>query len=310
MSLNVTRCPNCRSTFNISRRQLESSGGLARCGACLRVFPAADNLIESTGDTDSAESVFIGRAPEEYFNPDSFVNQSRNNGEQESAVARGDPNPAGAMQASPAADAKSPDEEPLELPEFKEQFEILPEDGREAIKQANPALELQSGTNFNWGAFVGQTTLALMLLTALAAQYLWRHLPVYSQVDWLRPGYARICARAGCELPVYSRVSQIRNDNTALRTHPDYPNAYLLAAQFHNAAPFPQPFPVLVLRFSSLDARTVAMREFAPAEYLHPDLLALELMPPNSPVQVELEVINPGPRAVSYEISFKAPHSE
>ena len=277
MSLSVTRCPNCSSTFNISRRQLESSGGQARCGACLRVFPAGDNLVEAGGNTDPADSVFIGRAPEEKEKTD------------------GEP------------PALPEDDEPLALPEFESRFEALSEDGRAALEQFRSTTQLRKTNNFDWAAFFGYSTLALSLLALLAAQYLWRYLPVYSQVDWLRPGYAQLCARAGCELPVYSRASSIRSDNTVLGAHPEYPGAYLLAARFHNAAPFPQPFPVVVLHFTSLDARTVAMREFPPSEYLHPDLLALGLMPPNSPVQIELELMNPGPRAVNYEVSFRAP---
>lgn len=279
MSLSVTRCPNCGSTFNISRRQLESSAGLARCGACLRVFTAADNLLEPGEETDPPDSVFVGRAPEE----------------QETTETEDEPL------------ALPEDDEPLALPEIESRFEALPEDGRAALKQFRSTVQLRRRNYFDWAAFFGYSTLALSLLTLLAAQYLWRHMSVYSQVDWLRPGYAQLCARAGCELPVYSRPDSIRNDNTVLGAHPNYPDAYLLAARFHNAAPFPQPFPVVVLRFTSLDARTVAMREFPPSEYLHPDLRALDLIPPNSPVQIELELMNPGPRAVNYEVSFRAP---
>ncbi len=280
MSLSVTRCPNCGSTFNTSQRQLNSSGGLARCGACLRVFPAADNLVEPGEDSDPADSVFIGQAP------------------------------AGTTQAPPAGKNDSDDEtlaEPVAIPEFEPRFEVLPDDRQKALGQLRPTSNLRVGKSSNWIAFTGKTTLALMLLLLMSVQYLWRHLPVYSQVDWLRPHYARICELAGCELPAYSRVISFRNDNTALRTHPDYPDAYLLVAQFHNAAPFPQPFPVVVLRFTSLDARTVAVREFAPGEYLPPGLLALDLMPPDSPVQFELELMNPGPEAVNYEVSFRGP---
>ena len=264
MKSRVTRCPHCGSTFNINQQQLASSGGLARCGACLRVFAAADNLLEPAEETLEA------------------------------------------TPAPPAAD-ETCDDEALALPEIEDRFEVLPAEEHETLRQLTATVQLRGGSDFNWSAFFGFSTLALSLLALLAAQHLWRYLPVYSQVDWLRPGYARICALAGCELPVYSRPSSFRNDSTTLSTHPDYPDAYLLAARFYNAAPFAQPFPVVVLRFTSLDARTVAMREFAPAEYLHPDLLALDLMPPNSPVQIELELINPGPRAVNYEVSFRAP---
>lgn len=315
MNPSVTRCPSCSSTFNISRRQLESSRGLARCGACLRVFSAAEHLIEPGEDADPADSVFIGQTPEEYFNPDSFVNQSQEPAKPEPELTTQDEvttpqAPARTTQAPPPAQDASDDEtlaEPVALPEFESRFEVLPEDRHEALGQLRPTSNLRAGKSFNWVAFTGQTTVALMLLLLLSAQYLWRYLPVYSQVDWLRPHYTRICVLAGCEMPAYSRVISFRNDNTALRTHPDYPDAYLLVAQFHNAAPFPQPFPVVVLRFTSLDARTVAVREFSPGEYLPPGLLALDLMPPDSPVQFELELMNPGPEAVNYEVSFRGP---
>ena len=310
MSLSVTCCPNCSSTFNISLGQLESSGGLARCGACLRVFLVGENLVEPNEETGPADSVFIGRAPEGYFSPGSFMNRPR----EAAALAPAfpsDTDPAGgeagaARRAAPPNRATA-DREPLALPEVENPLEVLSEDGHAALEQLRPALGLRTGKNFDWAAFAGKTALALLLLMALAVQYFWRHLPVYSQLDWLRPAYAQLCARAGCELPVYSRPGSIRNDNMALGVHPDYPDAYLLTARFYNAAPFPQPFPVVVLRFGAFDARTVALREFAPSEYLHPDLLALDLMPPDSPVQIELELINPGPGAVNYEVSFRAP---
>lgn len=299
MNPSVTRCPSCSSTFNISQRQLKSSGALARCGACLRVFPAAEHLIEPGEDADQEDSVFIGQAPEEYFSPESFVTRTQETAE---------PEPDRARHTSPATQNASSDAsiaKPAAQSEFR--FEILPEEGHRALEHLRHTSNLRTKESFDWAAFTVKTTVALMLLLLLAVQYLWRYLPVYSQVDWLRPHYASICVVAGCELPAYSRVISFRNDNTALRTHPDYPDAYLLVAQFHNAAPFPQPFPVVVLRFTSLDARTIAMREFSPGEYLPPGLLALDLMPPDSPVQFELELMNPGPEAVSYEVSFRAP---
>ena len=162
MSLSVTRCPNCGSTFNISQRQLETSGGQARCGACLHVFLATDNLVEPGGETDPADSVFIGRAPEEQ---------------------------------------EATDDEPLALPEVESRFEALPEDRRASLEQFRSTVQLRKRNYVNWAAFFGYSTLALALLALLAAQYLWRYMPVYSQVDWLRPGYAQLCALAGCELP-------------------------------------------------------------------------------------------------------------
>jgi len=37
----VTQCPHCRTSFRISRAQLGAAHGAVRCGACMRVFNAA-----------------------------------------------------------------------------------------------------------------------------------------------------------------------------------------------------------------------------------------------------------------------------
>ncbi len=302
----VARCPNCGSTFHISRRQLDSAGGLARCGACLGIFSATENLVDVDRESAAAESVFITRAPEEYV----AVHTATAGAETNTAPAPQSAGMSGEVEdmqeVSPTNRGEAEDQAPAP-PEFENPAKVLPEDGRAALRALRPELELRAGRTIRWGAAAGKTLLCALLLALLAGQYLWRQLPVYSQVDALRPGYARFCAWVGCELPAYIRASSIRNDNVALQSHPDYPDAYLLAASFHNAAPFPQPFPMVVLRFTSFDARTVAMREFAPAEYLRPELLALGLMPPNAPVQIELEVMNPGIEAVGYQVSFRAP---
>jgi predicted Zn finger-like uncharacterized protein len=47
MALFITQCPHCQTTFRTSVSQLQSADGMVRCGACLKVFVADDNLIPS-----------------------------------------------------------------------------------------------------------------------------------------------------------------------------------------------------------------------------------------------------------------------
>ena len=46
MSDQVTRCPNCLVAFKVSPAQLQAANGLARCGACLTIFDARQQLTE------------------------------------------------------------------------------------------------------------------------------------------------------------------------------------------------------------------------------------------------------------------------
>ena len=41
----VTQCPHCRTSFRVNRAQLGAAHGAVRCGACLHVFNAAQQLL-------------------------------------------------------------------------------------------------------------------------------------------------------------------------------------------------------------------------------------------------------------------------
>ena len=42
----VTQCPHCRTSFRVNLTQLGAAHGAVRCGACLHVFNAAQQLRE------------------------------------------------------------------------------------------------------------------------------------------------------------------------------------------------------------------------------------------------------------------------
>lgn len=47
----ITRCPHCQTTFRIRSEQLAAAKGAVRCGSCLQVFRAADNLVSDKPKT-------------------------------------------------------------------------------------------------------------------------------------------------------------------------------------------------------------------------------------------------------------------
>ena len=42
----VTQCPHCHTSFRVSHAQLSVARGVVRCGSCLQVFNAAQQLLE------------------------------------------------------------------------------------------------------------------------------------------------------------------------------------------------------------------------------------------------------------------------
>ena len=92
-------------------------------------------------------------------------------------------------------------------------------------------------------------------------------------------------------------------DSRDVRRHPDYDNALLIQLTLSNGAEFDQPYPKLRVSFSDLAGNVIAERLFQPEEYLS-ETLHGTLFPAKRPLLIELEVIDPGERAISYQFNF------
>lgn len=151
--------------------------------------------------------------------------------------------------------------------------------------------------------------IAGVLMVVLGFQYLWFNRDILAMDRSLRPFYKYLCQSVGCKLPVLSNVKAIYSDDLMVRTHPDMLDALQVDAVMINGADFVQPFPNLVLTFSDLQGKVVATRSFAPSEYLYGELAGDTEMPINQPVRISLEIVDPGPQAINYWLTF-APTDE
>ena len=186
-------------------------------------------------------------------------------------------------------------------------LEVIPEENLAALDEVSTPVELMAHKQRYWGRQIALALVSMLLAAMLAGQYLWRHMALYSQVSRVRPAYELACSWIDCSLPVYSNIDEIRSDNLAVRSHPQLENGLLVNVAFRNTANFPQPFPVLILSFNSPTNDIVALREFAPQEYLDSALQSIDLMPVMSPVQIDMEIIDPGPGASNYTLAFRSP---
>lgn len=158
-----------------------------------------------------------------------------------------------------------------------------------------------------WGRWLGWTLLNLLAAAALAGQYVWYHFDELARQDRYRPWFEQLCPALGCNLPPRVDIGQIKSSNLVVRSHPDFRGALVVDAILYNRAPFAQPFPLLELRFSDLNGQAIASRRFKPGEYLGGELAGQDEMPPQTPIHIALEILDPGPRAVNYSLSFHSP---
>lgn len=158
-----------------------------------------------------------------------------------------------------------------------------------------------------WGRRLFWLLLVLLALAGLAGQYIAYHFEELARQDEYRPWFAQACPELGCTLPSKVDVEQIRSSNLVVRSHPDFSGALVVDAIIYNRANFSQPFPLLEMRFADLNGQLIASRRFKPSEYLSGELAGQSEMPPQTPIHISLDILDPGPKAVNYSLSFHSP---
>lgn len=157
-----------------------------------------------------------------------------------------------------------------------------------------------------WGKRLLWAALILLAGAALAGQYIASHFEELARQDQYRPTFQQLCPLLGCTVPSKVDIDHIKSSNLVVRSHPEFAGALVVDAILYNRAPFSQPFPLLELRFADLNGKMIASRRFKPGEYLSGDMAKTE-MPPQTPIHIALDILDPGPKAVNYSLSFHSP---
>jgi predicted Zn finger-like uncharacterized protein len=420
----VTQCPHCSTRFRVNRSQLGIARGAVRCGACLQVFDAAQQLRDALqpppagaparpvaqaqlppadknpGDTlwihddldldsldldeELAKLEFQERLISERLRPRDGVAGAPGElsavdprevdedawaerlladaapqapGEEPQAPEAPPAPPRPAIQHAPLRDPLPPPvrSEPtlsLRLPEQQpeerdsddqadfhlaaERDEVpvtalllvdprrddqAPQTVRQKPARNEPALRDSSLLDLEdeplqlewqaprrrWGRLFAWLLLNLLALAALAGQFLWYHYDELARRDEYRPWFEQLCPSLGCRLPSKVDIALIKSSNLVVRSHPEFTGALVVDAILYNRAPFSQPFPLLELRFADLNGQLLASRRFKPSEYLAGELAGRSEMPPQTPIHIALEILDPGAKAVNYSLSFHSP---
>ncbi|MEG0859686.1 MAG: DUF3426 domain-containing protein [Pseudomonas sp.] len=212
--------------------------------------------------------------------------------------------------------AKEPDDDlddPLHDPDERREPGLGPASSRPARKE--PLLDLVDDPlqldwkkpKTHWGKRLLWIFLVLLAAAALAGQYIWYHFDELARQDQYRPWFQQICPQIGCNVPSRVDIARIKSSNLVVRSHPDFNGALIVDAIIYNRAPFTQPFPLLELRFADLNGQLIASRRFKPVEYLSGELAGKGEMPSQVPIHIALDILDPGPKAVNYSLSFRSP---
>jgi len=142
----------------------------------------------------------------------------------------------------------------------------------------------------------------VLSLVAFAGQYMFFNFDMIARDKNTRPLLTWTCEIVGCSVPGLDDITLIRSSNLVIRSHPKIANALVVDAIITNRANFVQNFPSIELQFTDLDNNIIARRRFSPAEYIRGELAGSNAIPPKQPIYISLEIVDPGLRAVSYQL--------
>lgn len=262
--------------------------------------PAADNetlSIDSESLNAEASTIEAQTKPEELASESAAEEEARVTQAPQTSAQELDEDSTEAIR-SRALEAELSDEEALEA---------IPLENLAALGNMSTPVELLARRE---SRLLRSSLLFLSILLLgglLSSQYLWQRMELYSQHPQLRPLYEAACTYLSCTLPEYTDIDSIRSDNLTVQTHPSFANGLMVNTVMRNTAAFEQPFPILILSFNSTENSVIALREFTSAEYLEPGLRSIQSMPPMTPVQIGLAIMDPGPEAVNYTLAFRWP---
>ncbi|HCN66221.1 MAG TPA: DUF3426 domain-containing protein [Pseudomonas sp.] len=412
----VTQCPHCQTSFRVSHAQLSMARGVVRCGSCLQVFNAAQQLLNKGTETEQlpttvaplvAEPVAaeppaapkaispahwevaeldlehldldeeLAKLEEREIQPSKSFGQSQKaktsalsarrdtsdadesqwSGSlfSESAAERAEtsalavkaveddlgPAETGRTEPSLSLDIDEPDDtpplrlskddddepqlrgEPLSAVDDDEDDEPLAPASVTKDKRTRSEPGVRDDVLLDlvddplhldwqkrrspWGKRLLWTLLVLLAAVALAGQYIAYHFDELARQDQYRPLFQQLCPQIGCSVPSKVDIDRIKSSNLVVRSHPEFAGALVVDAILYNRAPFSQPYPLLELRFADLNGKMIASRRFKPGEYLSGDLAGKAEMPPQTPIHIALDILDPGPKAVNYSLSFHSP---
>ncbi|MGH8117655.1 MAG: DUF3426 domain-containing protein [Rhodanobacteraceae bacterium] len=145
---------------------------------------------------------------------------------------------------------------------------------------------------------------AVLALT-LAAQVAWASRAALVRDSATRAWSLAVCTKLDCRLPPIRDVAKLELVSRDVRADPRAAGALSITATVRNNAAFRQPWPVVVVELTDLDDEVVAMRRFAPADYVPDAARRRAGIAPGTTAAIAFEVADPGTRATGFHFGFE-----
>lgn len=260
----ITHCPACQTQFFATEEQLNQHGGKVRCGQCMQVFDAREQLISVAEDTastaDSSSSL--------NDNVSSIVD-------------------APATQTIPAAESAKEFTEITDADSTVDTAEQQPSFLGDAIKKNKNRSNQITNKSRTWlWAFA---TLILVLIAGLQSIYFLRdEIAIY--YPNAKPYLVQACQKLSCSINLPQNIEFIVIDDSDMQEDAEHPGLVRFASSLINSGNHAVAYPNLELTLTDVEDKPVLRRIFKPNEYLPAGTIIADGIQANAEARIKLAV--------------------
>ena len=264
-----TKCPNCQAIYRITSRQLSVAQGMVRCSQCDHMFNAQDEFTAVTPQNERLTA--------------SMTIESTQQDILEAATQLDNPSRSTRRTNSP--------QEPISI-------STIPSALHEDLAPVGKIKRYSSWATALWSVGI------LVLILALGAQIGFFHYDYLIRYPALDTVLSMAFEKVGYQPPVRHTAKSIEVVNRNVFTHPNQKQALMITATLVSNAPVAQSYPLMEVTLTDIQGRTVALRRFRPDEYLANPADVGGAMQPGAPVDIRLEVMDPGRHTMAFAFDF------
>jgi len=166
-------------------------------------------------------------------------------------------------------------------------------------------IEVSGGTRSRWLVRSVWIVGAIVVLAVTAWQ--WTEFQGGPLLE--RPQVQAALVRLGLQSPPPAKpfrdLDQIHVVSRVLSSHPQRSGQLRLSATIVNRATRKQPYPDIEVTLLDASGRSLLQKRFVPADYLDPGSAPGASMVPHAYLPLAVDLEDPGPRAVGFELEFK-----
>jgi predicted Zn finger-like uncharacterized protein len=278
-----SQCPNCRTSYPVTKKQLRGKKTQLFCSACNKKFKP-NILLEEKPSTLLTEAIVLEERPTallteakaEYIpkqdSPKRSSNKHKPENKQFSVNIRRIFNKT--KTVSTACDPSLPESTPERLPWESDNTPF----------------------NINWlaGIIIG----SLLLL----AQIIYFQGDALSQNIAYRPSLEKLCGLLGCNLKVYQNLDEFEVLRGSIIPNND--NTLTIKAVINNQAAFKQKLPNIKLTLLDYNGQIIAQRIFDPKDHLPASAGSQFLIAPDASLSVSLTIVAPSVPMGGYNLDL------